>query len=41
MECSQKGIYHDCPLKYISIFAPKQWTEADDPVVELGKAEGS
>jgi hypothetical protein len=39
MECSQKGIYHDCPLKdptiswksQMQIFTPNQWTEAADP----------
>jgi hypothetical protein len=39
MECSQKGIYHDCPPIYpinswknqMQIFAPNQWTEAADP----------
>jgi hypothetical protein len=50
MECSQKGTYHDCPLKdptsncksQMQIFALKQWTEVADPfVVELGKAERS
>ena len=38
MESSQKGTYHDCPLKYptsswksqLQIFAPKQLTEAAD-----------
>jgi hypothetical protein len=39
MECSQKGIYHDCPPKdptsswksQMQIFAPNQWTEEADP----------
>ena len=39
MEHSQKGTYHDCPLKdptsswksQMQIFAPNQWTEAADP----------
>jgi len=39
MECSQKGVYHDCPptdptsswKSQIQICAPKQWTEAADP----------
>jgi hypothetical protein len=38
MECSQKGAYHDCPLKdptsscknQMQIFALNQWTEAAD-----------
>jgi hypothetical protein len=39
MECSQKGTYHDWPLKdptscwksQLQLFAPNQWTEAADP----------
>jgi hypothetical protein len=45
---SQKGIYHDCPPQrtnkqpsQMQIFAPNQWTEAVDPVIELRKAERS
>jgi hypothetical protein len=46
MEHSQKETYYDClPEHPISrwksqvwIFAPNQWTEAADPVVELGKS---
>ena len=38
IECTQKGTYHDCPLKHpksswenkMQIFTPNQWTEAAD-----------
>jgi hypothetical protein len=42
MMCLQTGAYHDCPISssksQVQIFTPNQWTEADDPVVELGRS---
>ena len=47
IECSQKGTYHDCPLKdptssrksQMQIFAPNNGQKQLTPVLELGKAE--
>ena len=46
MVCLQTGAYHYYPLKgptsscksQMQVFTPNQWTEAADPVVELGKS---
>jgi hypothetical protein len=45
MGCSQKGTYHDCPLKdptsswksQMQIFAPNQWTETAEPCGWIGE----